>query len=74
MKIFVHAKPSSKIPRLEVIDSEHFMVAVKEPPKENKANIAIMEALAEHFNISLARVRIVSGLTSRSKVFEIERG
>lgn len=71
MKIFVTAKPSAKESKVERIDNANFVVSVKEPPVQGKANAAIFKALAEHFHVSLARVRLISGLTSRQKIFEI---
>ena len=50
------------------------MVKVKEPPIEGKANRAVVRVLARHFGVAPSRVRIVSGLTSKDKVIEIDDG
>lgn len=71
MRIFVTAKTKSKTAEVEKIDDAHFIVKVKAPPVDGKANIAIIEALAEHFNIGQSRVRLVSGSVAKQKVFEI---
>jgi hypothetical protein len=71
MKIFVKAKPSSKKEFVEVIDESHFVIAVKAPPREGKANVAIAEALAAHFNVPFSRIRLLSGFSGREKIFEI---
>lgn len=71
MKIFVKAKPSSKKEGITAIDECHFMVAVKAPPREGKATIAVMEALGSYLKIPFSRIRLVSGFSSREKVFEI---
>lgn len=71
MKIFVTAKPSARETKVERVNETSFIVSVKEPPVQGKANAAIFKALAEHFKVSLARVRLVSGFTSRQKTFEI---
>lgn len=71
MRIFVTAKPKSKVPGVEQIDDMHFVVRVKEPPTEGKANIAVAEALAGYFGVGQSRVRLVSGASSRQKAFEI---
>ena len=42
------------------------------PPVEGKANEECVRLLAEVVGVPRARVRIVTGLTSRSKVVEIE--
>jgi len=74
MKIFVKAKPSSKKESVDAVDESHFIIAVKEPPREGKANIAIAEALGAHFHIPFSRIRLISGFSSREKVFELESG
>ncbi|MDO8555033.1 MAG: DUF167 domain-containing protein [bacterium] len=71
MKIFVTAKPSARETKVERVTETSFIVSVKEPPVQGKANVAIFKALAEHFKVSTARVRLVSGFTSRQKTFEI---
>lgn len=71
MKIFVKAKPSAKEEKIEKIDEVNFIVAVKEPPKDGRANRAIVKAIAAHFNIASSCVNLVSGFSSRQKVFEI---
>ena len=70
MKIQVKVKPNS---RTEEISREgnNFIVKVKEPPKEGKANQAVIKLLAEHFGVSQSRVRILSGFRSRNKVVDV---
>lgn len=71
MKIFIKAKPLAKNESLEKIDDTHFVVAVREPPKEGRANNAVVMALAEYFGVAPSRVRLIAGFSSRKKVFEI---
>lgn len=71
MKIFVQAKPNAGEEKVEKIDETRFVVAVKEPPVQGRANAAIQKALAEYFKIAPSRVRLVSGYSSKQKVFEI---
>ena len=70
--MFVKAKPRSKEERVEKIDDMHFIVSVKEPPVQGKANVAIAKALAEHFGVSASSVRLVSGFSSREKAFNLD--
>ena len=72
MKLFVSVKPNAKQQLVAQLDGTHITVSVKEPPQQGKANHAVMRALAEYFRVALSRVRLVSGMASRSKVFEIE--
>ena len=72
MRIFVEAKPRAKEEKIEKIDDTHFKVWVKEPPENGKANMAVIKVLTGYFNISWADILLISGATSKKKVFEIE--
>jgi uncharacterized protein len=71
MKINVKAKPGAREEKVEKIDENNFVVSVKEPPVQGKANFAITRALATYFGISGFNVKLISGFSSKQKVFEI---
>lgn len=81
MKIFVKAKPGSKENKVlapekklwsEIANTkEYYTVYVKDRPVRGKANFAIERQLAEYFKVSMSRVKLISGNTSKTKVFEI---
>jgi uncharacterized protein (TIGR00251 family) len=67
MKIYVKVKPSSG--KQEIIrDGDSYVVSLKSPPEDNKANIELVKLLHDYFK---SKVRIKSGLTSRNKIIEI---
>ena len=70
MRIQVRVKPNAKTVTVEQ-DGDSLVVKVKEPPKENKANEAVIRELAKYFHVSKQNVRILRGIKSRSKVVEI---
>ncbi|MDH4067389.1 MAG: DUF167 domain-containing protein [Dehalococcoidia bacterium] len=70
MKIRVKVKPNSRTEEVSQ-ESDGFTVRVKEPPKEGKANQAVIKLLAEHFGVPRSQVRILSGFKSKNKVVEI---
>jgi uncharacterized protein (TIGR00251 family) len=70
MKIQVKVKPNSKTEELSR-EGDSFIVKVKEPPKEGKANQAVIKLLARHFGVSQSQVRILSGFKSRNKAIEV---
>jgi len=71
MKIQVKVKPSSKTEELSR-EGDSFIIKVKEPPKEGKANQAVIKLLAQHFGVPQSQVRILSGLRSRTKIIGVE--
>lgn len=71
MKISIIAKPKSKKEFVKKIADFTYQVAVKEEAKESKANRAVVELLAEYFNVPKSEVRIVSGLNIKQKIVEI---
>jgi uncharacterized protein len=73
MKILVTVKPDAKEPRLKKTGDATFALWVKEPPKDGKANQAVIKALAEYFGVSQQNVRILIGQTSRQKIIAINK-
>ncbi len=73
MQIQVKVKPNSKTEELSQ-EGNSFIVKVKEPPREGKANQAVIKLLAQHFGVPQSQVRILSGLRNRNKVVEVEKG
>jgi len=73
MKIFVKVKPSSKEEKIEKIDDINFKVQVKEPPEKGKANKTVVRVIAEYFKVAPSRVSLISGFSSRQKIFEINK-
>ena len=71
MKIFVTAKPNAREQLVEKNDETSYTVSVKEPPVQGRANVAIIKAIADYFDVAPSRVRIISGWTSRQKTLEI---
>jgi len=70
MKIQVKVKPNSRTEELSQ-EGNSFIVKVKEPPKEGKANQVVIKLLAEHFSVPRSCVNILSGFRSRNKVIEV---
>lgn len=72
MKITVTVKPGSKKGPLVQPDLlGGYLVYVREPAIEGKANRAVAEMLAIFFDIPKTKVILVRGATSKIKVFEI---
>ncbi len=72
MKISARVKPNAKENKVEKISDNEFLVWVKAPAQENRANQAAREILAEYFGVAKSRVNLLKGKTSRQKVFEVE--
>ncbi len=86
MRIIVKAKTKSKKVGVErvnqpVLDFDvqkntkteliTYKVSVKEAPVSGQANEAIIRALAEYFDIAKTNITLISGQTSKQKLFEI---
>ena len=78
MKIFVKTKTGAKEnkvipPSLKLIPDVEplYIVSTKERPVEGRANEAIVKLLAKYFGVPRSQVRLISGATSKRKVFEV---
>ncbi|MDO8509993.1 MAG: DUF167 domain-containing protein [bacterium] len=73
MKIKIRVLPrSSKNEVIGEMADGTLKIKLTSPPVDGKANEALIELLAEHYNISKNKIKIVSGLTSKNKIIEIE--
>lgn len=72
MKLFVQIKPNAKQSRITKIDDTHYEVRVKEPAKDGKANLALINLLAKELNIPKIRIKIIKGQKSKLKMLEIK--
>ena len=70
MKVRVKVIPNSKTEEV-ITEDDSFLVKVKEPPREGKANRAVVKLLAQYFKIPQSSVTISSGFKSRNKVVEV---
>jgi uncharacterized protein (TIGR00251 family) len=54
---------------VEEMGENRYLVKLKAPRRKGKANAALLKLLSTHFN---RKARIVSGLTSKNKIVELE--
>ncbi|MFA5750808.1 MAG: DUF167 domain-containing protein [Candidatus Paceibacterota bacterium] len=84
MKISVKAKTKAKEEKVEKLNQPSlpfskkekeelpiYKVSVKEAPEHGKANIAIIKLLSKYFDVPYSSITLISGQTSKQKVFEI---
>lgn len=72
MKISAKIKPNSRY-REEVVagDDGLLVVYTKAPAIEGRANLAAVKLVAKYYGVTSSRVKLVRGVASRNKVFEI---
>jgi uncharacterized protein (TIGR00251 family) len=72
VKIKVKVMPNSKTEEV-IKERDEFLVRVKEPARQGKANKAVIKLLADHFGVSQRQVAISRGFRNRNKIIEISR-
>ena len=72
MRISVKVKPNSNKDDIEKLSEREFIIRVKAPAKENKANEAAISVLSGYFNVPGRSIKLISGRTSHTKIFDIE--
>lgn len=54
---------------------DSFLISVKEPAEQNRANVRVLELVAAHYGIMPKQIRIISGHHSPGKILSIpDRG
>jgi uncharacterized protein YggU (UPF0235/DUF167 family) len=64
-------KTSASVPRVENSTEYDYLVSVKEPPIDGKANQAIIKLISEYLNIPKSLISIKSGASSKIKTIII---
>jgi len=72
VKLFVTVKANAKVDLVEKIDDNHFRVSVKAPPRNGKANQAVIKTLSEYFDAPKSKFLLLSGETSKTKVIQFD--
>lgn len=72
MRVVVRVKPGSSKGPLVESDEEGLVVFVREKAIDGAANDGVIKILADHFDVSKSRVRVVRGHTARIKQVEID--
>jgi uncharacterized protein YggU (UPF0235/DUF167 family) len=70
MKMTIVVRPNSR-EELVTREAKGLIVNVKEPAYENRANIAVIKALAKYFKVPQASVKLLHGGTGRTKLIEV---
>ena len=70
MKVTAIIKPNAKRDAIELVNGV-YVVQVKAPAVEGKANEALVSLFAKHLKVPKTRVRITHGVKGRHKVVEI---
>jgi len=70
----LHVQPGAKRTEFAGKHGERLKVRLAAPAQEGRANEALIEFLAAHYGVPRRCVSITSGLHSRSKRVEIDRG
>jgi uncharacterized protein len=70
MKIFVKVIPNAKEEKVEVVGENEYLVRVKAPPIDGKANAQVVEVLSDYFHVPKRNI-LIKNEKSRKKVVEI---
>lgn len=68
----MRVKPNARTSGVEEAQDGTFVVRVKAPPVDGKANAEVVEVVAAHFGVRKAQVSIKSGASRRMKLVQIQ--
>jgi uncharacterized protein len=71
LKIRVRVKPGAHEEKVSREPDGSLLVSVRARAQEGKANEAVVKAVAKSLRVPKSSVRIVSGLSSRTKTLEV---
>lgn len=71
MKLTIKVKTNAKVNAVEQDAAGGLRVLVKAPPQEGRANEAVIEALAQHFQVPKRDIAIIGGFKSKTKIVRV---
>lgn len=71
MIIKAKVKPNSKEEKIEKTGEKEFIIHVKEPAEDNRANIKVINLLSREFGVSFKKI-ILKNPKSKDKIIEVE--
>ena len=70
-KINLRVIPRARQNKIDVDPNGTYRVHITAAPVDGAANVAVVRALAEYFDVPKSQIKIVRGEASRDKVIEI---
>ncbi|MGB3312477.1 MAG: DUF167 domain-containing protein [Nodosilinea sp.] len=67
MVLTARVKPNASVQKATRLDDGSWLLHLKAPPQDGKANAELVALLANQLSVTKAQVRIKSGQTSRTK-------
>jgi len=72
LKISVKVKAGSGREKVEKAEDGSYAVWVRAKPADGKANEAVIKALAAHFDTAKSNITLLTGRTSKHKIFSVD--
>lgn len=73
MYVSVRVVAGAKQESVEALPRGRLKISVKAPAERNLANTRVRKLVAEHLKLPLVQVRLLSGHTSPSKIFSVDK-
>ena len=72
VRLTVHLQPRASKTESAGMHGDALKIRIAAPPVDNAANRALIDFIAQQLGVAKSSVRIVSGVTGRRKVLEID--
>ena len=70
-KLLVNVKPNARENSIRQFEDGTWIAEVKAPPKDGKANRALIKVIAKQFNVTKSQVSIKRGKSGRTKLIQL---
>lgn len=71
MKISVTVKARQKTEKISQVGKQEFILWVKAPAKEGKANRAVIDLVSSHLRVAKSRCSIIHGHKHKNKIINV---
>ena len=70
-KLLVNVKPNARENSIRQFEDGTWIAEVKAPPKDGKANRALIKVIAKQFNVTKSQASIRRGKSGRTKLIQL---
>lgn len=72
MILKIKVKPNSGEQELVKISDDEYVISLKKPAENNKANIELLKLLKRYFKARVGDIKIIKGIKSKNKIIEVK--
>lgn len=73
MRIYIKVIPRSSKKEITKISEGEYKAKLTAPPVDGKANVQLIEMLADYFGVAKSNIQVVGGKSAKTKIVDVNK-